>query len=683
MAVAGKQKAAMGKPRSELADMQVAAGSSSSAPDDHAEVSATPRDLEKSCLAAALKLLEDAQQPDIDAFALRFRRSFADLLGPLTVVYGTRPDFNAFLGELAERLARAWKARPPALKLRDLERDFEPDWFLRENAVAYVFYIDRFAGSLLGVLDRLDYLEELGVSYVHFMPCLLPRPGDSDGGYSVMDYRKINPRYGTMEDLAEVTEALRARGMSVCIDLVLNHTAKEHEWAVRARAGEKEFQDFYWMFPDREMPDRYEKTLAEVFPEHAPGNFSWVDDCKKWVWTTFNEHQWDLNWSNPRVFLEIVDIMLFLANQGVEVVRLDAVAFMWKRLGTRCQSESEVHELLHTLRAASRVAASALIHKEEAIVSPKEVIPYLGVGKHAGKEGNLAYHNSLMVQFWSALATRSTRLMTHVMRSHFPENFENATWGTYLRCHDDIGWAITDEDARAVGLNGFAHRAYLADFYEGVFPGSFARGGLFQSNPATGDKRSNGANASLCGLETALETRDEAAVNRAIQRIFLGHALIASFGGIPLIYMGDELGLTNDLSYANNPDTAHDSRWMHRPAMDWAKAANRHDPNSVEGRIYAGVRLILQRRKATPHLHAKNGTQVVDAGVDGVFAFLRKSALGNLLCLFNFTDIWLAVPRTFALANGVRDFHDRLSDHFVATPGDVVALPPSARVWLG
>ncbi|MBE7186588.1 MAG: alpha-amylase, partial [Methylobacterium mesophilicum] len=322
-------------------------------------------------------------------------------------------------------------------------------------------------------------------------------------------------------------------------------------------------------------------------------------------------------------------------------------------------------------------------HKEEAIVGPKEVIPYLGAGRHAGREGNLAYHNSLMVQFWSALATRSTRLMTHVMASHFPQKFANATWGTYLRCHDDIGWAITDEDAWAVGLSGFAHRSYLADFYEGVFPGSFARGGLFQSNPATGDKRSNGSTASLCGLEKALAEGDEAARRRAVQRIFMGHALIASFGGIPLLYMGDELGLTNDLSYLNHPDKAHDSRWMHRPAMDWSKAANRHDHSTVEGEIYAGVREIIARRKATPHLHADNPTEVVDAGVDGVFAFLRKAPIGNLLCLFNFTDSWVGVPRYFAMAHGIRTFHDHLSARDVLTPNDTIALPPSARVWLG
>ncbi len=330
------------------------------------------------------------------------------------------PTIPRFKTRLLKALRKAWEERPADLKRLDLKRDLEPDWFQRPDMAGYVFYIDRFAGNLRGVLDRLDYLEDLGITYVHLMPCLKPRPGDSDGGYSVMDYRAINPAYGTMADFEAVAQALRARGMSLCIDLVLNHTAKEHAWAKKARKGDPVYQDYYLMFDDDHLPKQYEKTLVEVFPDNAPGNFTFYPDIGKWVWTTFNEHQWDLNWANPQVFLEIVEIMLFLANKGVDVLRLDAVAFMWKRMGTRCQSEPEVHMLLRALRAACRIACPAVIHLEEAIVAPAEMLPYLGRGEHDGKEGNLAYHNSLMVQFWSALATRDTALMTHVHGHAFP-----------------------------------------------------------------------------------------------------------------------------------------------------------------------------------------------------------------------------------------------------------------------
>ena len=629
--------------------------------------------------AIGLAPLDDYQK---ELFLLRFARSERDLFGPLEELYGAHAGYEAFRSELIAALCEAQSQRPLALRSLDLKRDLEPDWFQRQDMVGYVFYIDRFNKTLPGVLERIDYLEEIGARYVHFMPCLKPRPGDSDGGYSVMDYREINPDLGTMMDLEAVTSAFRERGMSVCVDLVLNHTAKEHEWAVKARSGEKQYQDYYWTFDGRALPDQYSQTLVEVFPAHAPGNFTCYPDMDKWVWTTFNEHQWDLNWSNPRVFLEIVKIMLFLANKGVEIVRLDAVAFMWKRMGTRCQNEPEVHDLLQALRAASRIVAPALLHKEEAIVAPKDLIPYLGQGKHSGREGNLAYHNSLMVQFWSALATRQTKLMTHVLREHFPTSFVNATWGTYLRCHDDIGWAVTDEDAAVAGITGYTHRGFLADFYAGNFPGSFARGGYFQSNPGTGDKRSNGTCASLCGLETALQSMDDAAIDAAVHRVLMGHALIASFGGIPLLYMGDELGLLNDHSYEADPRLIHDSRWMHRPLMDWTRAEQRHVPASIEARIFNGIRHIVERRRATPHLHGQNPTEILSSSCDGVFAFARRSPLGQLVCAYNFSEAWQSLDGSELEAMGVTQWFDLLGNSKVRLADGKLPFPPQGRVWL-
>ncbi len=614
-----------------------------------------------------------------DLFALRLSRSARDLWPMLDALYGQHPDYAGFKDRLLTTLKKAAKDRPADLKRLDLQRDLEPDWFQRPDMAGYVFYIDRFAGTLKGVLDRLDYLTYLGITYVHFMPCLHPRPGDSDGGYSVMDYRAINPDYGTMQDFEDVTAALRERGISVCIDLVLNHTAKEHAWAISAAKGNATYQDYYLMFDSPLIPEQYETTLVEVFPDNAPGNFTHYPAFHKWVWTTFNEHQWDLNWANPQVFLEIVAIMLYLANRGVDVVRLDAVAFMWKRMGTRCQSEPEVHMLLQALRACSRIAAPALIHLEEAIVAPAEMLPYLGRGKHDGREGNLAYHNSLMVQFWGALATRDTRLMTHVLATHFPERLTNATYATYLRCHDDIGWAITDEDAGALGMTGHGHRNFLSDFYEGTHPGTFSRGALFQENLETGDKRISGSAASLAGLEMGISTGDRTAQELAVQRLLMGHALIAAFGGIPLIYMGDELALLNDYSYKDDPAHAHDSRWVHRPRMDWAAPRMGDKPSA---RVYQGIRHILARRSATDALHAGNATHIVRHDIPGLFAFTRVAPIGPVLCLFNFTEGWINLPETFVRAQGVTLMHDALSDYAVDVHAGAVVLPPYARVWL-
>jgi amylosucrase len=620
-------------------------------------------------------------KPEDDIFDLRLARSAPDLWPMLEQVYSAHPGYAAFQTALLKALRKGWADRPVALKRQDLIRDLQPDWFQQPRMAGYVFYIDRFNGTLRGILEKLDYLQELGITYVHLMPCLKPRPGDSDGGYSVMDYRAINPDFGTIEDFEAVATALRERGISLCVDLVLNHTAKEHAWAKKAAKGDAKYADYYLMFDDETLPKRFEQTLVEVFPDNAPGNFTHYPKIGKWVWTTFNEHQWDLNWANPQVFLEIVEVMLFLANKGVDVLRLDAVAFMWKRLGTRCQSEPEVHMLLQALRACCRIACPAVIHLEEAITAPAEMLPYLGRGQHDGKEGNLAYHNSLMVQFWGALATRDTRLMTHVLHSHFPDRLTNATYATYIRCHDDIGWAVTDEDARALGLLGHGHRAFLSDFYDGSFPGSFARGVLFQENPATGDKRISGSFASLAGLEQALATGDVAGQDAAVQRILLGHALIASFGGIPLIYMGDELALLNDHSYRTRPDHAHDSRWIHRPQMDWALAEARGG-DTPSARVYQGVRHILTRRAETPELHAAHPVQILNADIPGLFAFRRAAPTEAVLGLFNFTESWLHLPQVWAQGQGASRMHDLLSDQPVQAHHGNIALPPYARVWL-
>ena len=425
-------------------------------------------------------------------FRLRFDLYLPDVLRPLQQLYGDRADFTAQLEKLLGIVARAYASRSEELRLLDLRRVSEPDWFQQPNMLGYVCYVDRFADNLASVKSKIPYLKELGVTYLHLMPLLKPRPGANDGGYAVMDYRAVNPALGTMEDLRDLATALRGEGMSLCVDLVCNHTAKEHEWASQAMAGDPVYQDYYYMFPDRIMPDQYELTLPEVFPDFAPGNFTYYENCQRWVWTTFNEYQWDLNYTNPAVLAEMLDIILYLANQGVEILRLDAVAFMWKRLKTDCQNQPEAHAILQAFRALSRIAMPGLLFKAEAIVSPDQLLPYLGIGEATNRECEIAYHNSLMVLLWSSLAERRVTLMTSALQN-MPELPVNSAWLTYLRCHDDIGWAIRDEDAAAVGLSGFLHRAFLSDFYSGRFPETFARGGTFQYNPKTGDRRISGS----------------------------------------------------------------------------------------------------------------------------------------------------------------------------------------------
>jgi amylosucrase len=583
---------------------------------------------------------------DVVALTRRLRRWGPDLLDGLRVYADRPPGLSALASRVLGLVIRAHAARRPQLRELDEERTLRPDWFREPDQVGYVCYADRFAGGLSGVEKRIGYLRELGVTYLHLMPLLAPRPGPDDGGYAVADYRRVRGDLGTVEDLAHLADALHEHGIALTLDLVLNHVAAEHEWARAAARGEARYERYFLTFPDRTWPDRYEETLPEVFPDFAPGNFTWVPEFAggegRWVWTTFNAYQWDLDWTNPDVFCELLDVVLFLANVGVDCLRLDAIAFLWKRLGTSCQNQPEVHDIVAALRAAVRITTPGVIFKAEAIVAPEDLPAYLGTGRHSGKVCDLAYHNSLMVQLWSSLASGDAGLARRALAASPPKPV-TTSWATYVRCHDDIGWAVSDAHAADVGLSGHAHRAFLSRFYSGRFPGSYARGEIFQANPATGDARISGTTADLAGLASALDAADDGLLGLALGRIFLLHAVIFGFGGLPLIYMGDELGLTADLSYGADPRLAKDNRWRHRPRMPWDIAARRHDPSSVEGRVFAGVAHLAAVRASLPALHAAVECTVADVGSAAVLPLLRRHPAGTLLELYNVSASWQPV----------------------------------------
>jgi amylosucrase len=575
---------------------------------------------------------------DAEAFLARAEEHLPHAYEALSQLYGNGHDVDELLGRLLLSMLDAARARPDDLRLLDHRREIAPDWFQRERMVGYVCYVDRFSGSLAGFERHLDYLEELKVTYVHLMPLLHPRPAPNDGGYAVVDYRAVNPALGSMDDLQHLAGELRARGISLCIDLVLNHTAREHAWAKRALAGESRYRDFYFTFPDRSLPDSYERTLVDVFPTFAPGSFSWVDQLQAWVWTTFNDYQWDLNYANPNVFMAMLETMLFLANRGIEVLRLDAVPFMWKRLGTDCQNQPEVHLLLQAFRALVRVVAPAVVFKAEAIVPHNHLVQYLGKGMRERTECDLAYHNQLMVQLWSSLAARDAVLMTHALLS-MPSPPQRTSWVTYVRGHDDIGWAVSDLDAAAGGFNGFRHRRFLNDFYAGRFPGSFASGALFQENAATGDARISGAAAALCGLEQALAAGDRFLIDQAIRRLILLYSVVFSYGGVPAIYMGDELALGNDYTFEKDPALADDNRWMHRAWMDWDAAERRAEADSVESKVFSQFRRLVEARQRVPALHTAGSVTPIWTDNRRIFAYVRSHPrAGQFLALVNFSD---------------------------------------------
>ncbi|GAA2166297.1 amylosucrase [Humibacillus xanthopallidus] len=623
-------------------------------------------------------LLVDLDEQERETIELRLERWSDDLVDALAMLYPGH-DVSALTLRLVESAIAGFRAREPELRHLDQRRLLRPDWLQQPDMLGYACYTERFADTLAGIPSRLPYLRDLGVTYLHLMPLLQPREGDNDGGYAVQDYRTVRADLGDVDDLRELTRTLRGHGVSLVLDLVLNHVAKEHEWARRARAGESRYRDYFHVFSDREMPNAYESTLPEVFPDFAPGNFTWDAELDAWVWTTFNEWQWDLNWANPDVLVELADVVLYLANLGVEVLRLDAIAFTWKRLGTNCQNQPEVHAVTQALRTVARIAAPALAFKAEAIVGPRDLVQYLGQGRHSGRLSDLAYHNSLMVQVWSMLATGSTLLAKEALRS-LPTTPPSGTWICYIRCHDDIGWAIDDGDAAAVGLNGWEHRRFLSDWYAGDFPGSWARGLVFQHNPATGDKRISGTAAALVGLSDAPDAQAEGA---ALARLFLAHAIVAGWGGIPVVWSGDELGLPNDPHWADEPGHEDDNRWAHRERIDWTEAASSRDPGTRAGRVFQGLAHLARVRAGLPQLHASGTTDVVVDTEDGVLAVRRGHPSGPMVCVYNVTGEWRHVSLELFRQAGIREPVDAIGGHAIYSGADgQVALSPYAAWWV-
>lgn len=608
-------------------------------------------------------------------FETRLQRHFPALFRALHTLYGDQYDFYWHLEAILATAAEMWLARPPALQALDEQREAAPDWFQAHEMVGGVCYVDLFARDLAGIRQKIDYFRELGLTYLHLMPLFASPAAENDGGYAVSSYRDVRPDLGTMAELQALAAELRGQGISLVLDLVFNHTSDEHEWARKAQAGDPDYADFYFLFPDRAMPDAYDAHLREIFPDVRPGNFTWRPDIGKWVWTTFNSFQWDLNYHNPVVFNHMAAEMLALANAGVEILRLDAVAFTWKELGTNCENLPKAHVLIQAFNALARIAAPALLFKSEAIVHPDEVARYIDPG-----ECQLSYNPLLMALLWEALATREVKLLAHSLRGRFHIN-PRCAWVNYVRCHDDIGWTFDDGDAWQLGINGFDHRRFLNNFYTGRFPGSFARGLPFQENPKTGDARISGMAASLAGLEKALREETEAEVELAIRRILLIHSVILAIGGIPLIYLGDEIGTLNDYSYRADPAKAGDSRWVHRPAFDWERAAQRADPDTLAGRVFTRLRRLIGLRQGCAALAGGEMT-VLDAGNGHVFGYLRRSGPARLLVLANFSEQPQRVAANLVRAYGLGyAFDDLISGQRVHLGGDV-ELEPYQVLWL-
>lgn len=567
-------------------------------------------------------LKPEIKKRDLRYFYIRLGANFYAIHSLYHRLYGHREDFNAQMIRLVETLARKYIERDADYKQSDRDREKDHNWFLSQKWVGMALYTNGFANNLKDLKDKAAYFQELGVNLVHIMPVLQCPTGSSDGGYAVSNYRQIDDRIGDLDDLREVAGEFKKREILLVMDVVVNHTSVEHAWAQKARQGDEKYQDYYHIFDTREVPDMFEQSMPEIFPETDPGNFTWDESMQKWVMTVFHHYQWDLNYRNPSVFIEMLDIILFWANQGVDIVRLDAVAFLWKKMGTTCQNEREAHLILQLMKDCCQVTAPGLLFIAEAIVAPSEVIKYFGEDAIVAKECEIAYNATFMALLWDAVATKNCKLLRRGLRS-LPDKLERATWLNYVRSHDDIGFGFDDQDIKNAGYEPYHHRRFLIDYFTGQFNDSTANGLPFAYNKRTGDARICGSLASLVGLETAMKNGDEGQIKLAIRHILLLHSLILSFGGIPLLYYGDEIGVINDNGYRNDQAKAHDNRWMHRPKINWDKAEFRHQHGTVEHTIFSELAKMIAVRKETAAFADFNNRELLDLDNEHLFAFIR------------------------------------------------------------
>lgn len=537
--------------------------------------------------------------------------------------------------ELCSQMYEYYNCRSKKLKERDLKREKEPDWYHGKDMLGMMLYTDNFAGNMKGVKEKIPYLKECNINCLHLMPFLDTPKGRSDGGYAVADFRKVRPDLGTMKDLIELTEKCHEEDINVCMDFVMNHTSEDHEWARRARAGEGEYMSRYFFYDNEEIPEKYEKTVPQVFPTTAPGNFTYLPETGHYVMTTFYPYQWDLNYRNPRVFNEMIYNFLYLTNQGIDIVRIDAVPYIWKELGTTCRNLKQVHTIVRMMRMIAEIVCPGVLLLGEVVMEPEKVVPYFGTVEKP--ECHMLYNVTTMATTWNSIATGDIRLLKKQMDivNQLPKQY---VFLNYLRCHDNIGWGLDYETMRPWGIKEIPHKRYLNDYFTGKIRGSVSRGELYNDDPVTQDARFCGTTASMCGIEKAGFEHDEEAMNAAVREDIMLHAYMLTQSGIPMLYSGDELGQVNDYSYKNDPEKCADSRYIHRGKLPWELAEDKEDVTTVQGNIFQTLDWLEKIRRQEITFDKDADVYTYDVHDDSILCVLREYKGRRFFGIFNFSN---------------------------------------------
>ncbi len=618
---------------------------------------------EKKTKDAAADLPEETVRKADDKLAKIFEERLQRHHDELRWLYMELYENDSMFAELCEQMYQFYLERNDALKKLDTNREKDKDWYKQNDMLGMMFYIDNFAGNMKGVQSKLDYIEQCNVNYIHLMPFLETPEGRSDGGYAVADFRKVQEKLGSMEDLESLTAACHKKGINVCMDFVMNHTSEDHEWAKKARQGDGEYMSRYFFYDNGDIPAQYERTVPQVFPTTAPGNFTWIEDIGHYVMTTFYPYQWDLNYRNPRVFNDMMYNFLFLANRGIDIIRIDAVPYIWKELNTPCRNLKQVHTIVRMMRMICEIICPSVLLLGEVVMEPEKVVPYFGTVEKP--ECHMLYNVTTMATTWHTVATRNVKLLKQQLDivNGLPKEY---VFLNYLRCHDDIGWGLDYGTLQMEGMGERSHKQYLNDYFQGYTEDSTSRGELYNADPVTGDARFCGTTASMCGIEKAGFEQDEAAMEMAVQKDLMLHAYMFMQSGIPVLYSGDEIGQVNDYSYKEDPNKAADSRYIHRGAMNWKLAENRTDAASVEGKMFQGLDKLEQIRRTEKVFVTQADTWTIETWDDSLLCIGRYFEGEKLIGLFNFSG----VDKTAWIKEADGDYVDLISGNRVQ-PVDV------------
>nr|WP_315165861.1 alpha-amylase family protein [uncultured Flavobacterium sp.] len=608
--------------------------------------------------------LENLKVKDKD-FHLRLGANFPIISDLFKKIYGGTSYEEEAFELLMSSLVKNFEERSALQKKRDLLRMSNPNWYSSEEIVGMMLYVDLFNVDFNGLKEKIPYFKDLGINTVHLMPFLDVPEFENDGGYAVRNYREVSARFGTMADFESLVKEFQKNDMNLVMDFVLNHCADQHEWAVQGRKGHPKYKDFFYFFPDRTLPNEYEKTMIDIFPDTSPGNFTFLPESNQWVMTLFYGYQWDLNYRNPMVLVEMIDTMLFWSNKGIDIFRFDAVAFMWKEIGKFNQNLPEVHVLLQLFKLCGQIVAPGVAYIAEAIVAPVEIIKYFGEGLSQGDECDIAYNANFMALSWESMATRNTDLLKKSMRA-VPTKPRNTTWINYARCHDDIGLGFDDNLVTELGLDSLQHRLYLLKHYCDGFQGSFALGQRFMTEPETGKARISGSMAALCGLEKALNENNEREIKLAIKRINLQHAVILSLGGLPMIYSGDEVALPNNYEYLNDESKKYDNRWLHRSKMNWDLVANIDTSVSAQAQVYQQLKNLIAVRKQTPAFADNNDLEYVDYVNTHLLVFTKTDNEGNkIYVIANFSEFDTVFENSLFVGLNDSKIYNLITDSYI------------------